>query len=959
MRETKIMVQLSPSRTIETLTPSELTVEKEDGLDSPKSGSPRVLTALQLALNPSATTYYGYEKYIEDGLICLKHKIRNIEKKKLKLESYNQRLKKGEKLNQDQLEAVGKYDEVVHNLTFAKELQKTISALTQDLLKAQRKIVRQEKIMRIEQDRKRLSLILQVQYVLNSLQREDVRRNFCNSRQHSRYLTTKDTESLLDLASLLGCKRDHKMSLEDQMEQAAIVYAELLEGKERPVAGSTYKHMKEKLLQLVDCGFFDHLPLPKVEIQEKTEAVKADPPSRPCNLSTLVKLSSKEVPPKEFLNRRYLPETNVAEHRPDEKASPRNWKDDFLAMKEREPPDSWEMEFSDPPVSSQSPIQKPWKGAAGLIPKTTDIRKRPTVDPKEKRQKKTKVEQDSKSVRYLEPSNSFIPKQFNHCFYALYFQTPVAVEVFSSPSPLPQDPVQRKQQLETLMDQISGSFSFMQESHLDGETSPGNGRARRCRPSPGCSTPLAQRELPRSPSDSLPPSQLILLSGEGKGCLSNGDRSITSSDLDLHHEDKPHKQSEGFTSPPLYRRGSSISVPLENQGTVQAGKQMLCNGVSTSVVAQTFTTPPSHRSISAENFNIHSVFNVASLPISESSGMKSDESGFSESMNLSYTSAKTQCYSTASTQTPPELNLPEDDLQIEGQYQLECPVSAGGHMFSTPQPQSRLSQSCYPRGTARGMTRAGRGLGHSYRSPGGYRGGYEAYRVNMRSPGFISQTHRDPGSAIYMSRENGYQQSFKRGGGTATQRSNAGWSDSSQVSSPDREGAYPLDSGISDTLSIPPMEVPITPQGPHTMMPIHMYPLNQLRVAFSAARAANFAPGTLDQPISFELLHTNIGEMFDTTSGRFTCPAAGTYVFLFHILKLAISVPLYINLMRNEEVMVSAYANDGAPDHETASNHAVLQLFQGDQVWLRLHRGAIYGSSWKYSTFSGFLLYPD
>lgn len=72
------MVQLSPSRTIETLT-----VEKEDGQSSPKSESPRVLTALQLALSPATTTYYGYEKYIEDGLICLKHKIRNIEKKKV------------------------------------------------------------------------------------------------------------------------------------------------------------------------------------------------------------------------------------------------------------------------------------------------------------------------------------------------------------------------------------------------------------------------------------------------------------------------------------------------------------------------------------------------------------------------------------------------------------------------------------------------------------------------------------------------------------------------------------------------------------------------------------------------------------------------------------------------------------------------------------------------------------
>ncbi|KAL0196018.1 hypothetical protein M9458_009590, partial [Cirrhinus mrigala] len=67
----------------------------------------------------------------------------------------------------------------------------------------------------------------------------------------------------------------------------------------------------------------------------------------------------------------------------DENASPRSWKEEFLAMKEREPPDSWEMEFSDPPVSSQSPVQKPWKGAAGLIPKTANVAKRPTVDPKE------------------------------------------------------------------------------------------------------------------------------------------------------------------------------------------------------------------------------------------------------------------------------------------------------------------------------------------------------------------------------------------------------------------------------------------------------------------------------------------------------------------------------------------------------------------------------------------------
>lgn len=181
--------------------------------------------------------------------------------------------------------------------------------------------------------------------------------------------------------------------------------------------------------------------------------------------------------------------------------------------------------------------------------------------------------------------------------------------------------------------------------------------------------------------------------------------------------------------------------------------------------------------------------------------------------------------------------------------------------------------------------------------------------------------------------------------------------------SPGEDKGYTIvDSGLGDSLSVSSVEVPVIPHGHHhaALLPMQLYSISQpLRVAFTASRTANFVPGNLDQPIVFDHLHSNLGATYDTHIGRFTSPVNGTYVFIFHILKLAINVPLYINLMRNEEVMVSAYANDGAPDHETASNHAILPLFQGDQVWLRLHRGAIYGSTWKYSTFSGFLLYQE
>lgn len=45
--------------------------------------SQRALSPLQSTLSSAASPSQAYETYIENGLICLKHKIRNIEKKKV------------------------------------------------------------------------------------------------------------------------------------------------------------------------------------------------------------------------------------------------------------------------------------------------------------------------------------------------------------------------------------------------------------------------------------------------------------------------------------------------------------------------------------------------------------------------------------------------------------------------------------------------------------------------------------------------------------------------------------------------------------------------------------------------------------------------------------------------------------------------------------------------------------
>nr|XP_029486164.1 caprin-2-like isoform X4 [Oncorhynchus nerka] len=918
------MVQLSPSPARDASPSPECSEKGRQG--SPKTGSPKIgshggLSPLQLALGTSIPNYQGYESYIEDGLICLKHKIRNLEKKKIKLEDYRKRLKHGESLNQDQIDAVEKYDEVIHNLQFAQELHKTLGGLTQELLKAQKKALRKEQMAKQEVEKRRLCVVLQVKYLLQTLlQHEHIRKDLLSARNPQ--LQVAELQSLLELAELLGVKRDNNVSLEEQMESAALVYLDLLEGNNKAVAGTTYKVLKAKLAKLMDCGYFDCVPPPPSKSPKEVEIpMTKKTVSETASLSTLMMSNKKDVPSREFLNRHYLPDTDPNGCR-DTPVTP-NWKAEFQAMKEQEPPDSWDMESD----STQPVIQNPWRGAAVFISKVPVTTKKDNAEPKQRRAK-SKRERDATA--------------------ALRVDTPV--EVFNSQSSLPKDPILlkdpilRKQQLEDLMTKIRGSFSFMQDSLLSGEGSPTNGHPRLGRHASGSPSPLVQRESRRSPVDHLPktlhstplPSKLLPVDDEPS--LTNGDGGcLESCDLDLTTEDLAHViaidpcllLSESETACP----SPTAPPPSARTPISESGKQSPCNGVvppctPTPTQGQPFSTPPSRRTLSMAPSvpfqTMHSVFKV-NAPLLPTGDFKSDIIPYLDSGN-------DLCYVTTSTQTPPDF-APLEDEHLQSVNQSECLVGSGGQIFLSP------SQS-------------GGTMGRSDQS---------YYRGSVRGGSFIPQAH------LYGARDTGYQHSYRRGGGNAGQRhNNSGWSDSSQVSSPDREGNYSLvDSAHGDSLQGVGMDLTpqVTPHAPHTLMHVPMYPLPQhpqpLRVAFTAARTANYTPGTLDQPITFDQLHSNLGEMFNTNVGRFICPANGTYVFLFHILKLAVNVPLYVNLMRNDEVMVSAYANDGAPDHETASNHSILQLYQGDQVWLRLHRGSIYGSSWKYSTFSGFLLYQD
>ncbi|XP_006027813.1 caprin-2 isoform X4 [Alligator sinensis] len=1216
------MVQLSQAQA-RCLSPSVLSEEGEDKsmklakqqVNQLGEGQPP-LSPLQSALNSAANTAQAYETYIENGIICLKHKIRNIEKKKLKLEDYKDRLKKGEALNQDQLEAVEKYDEVVHNLEFAKELQKTFSGLSQDLLKAQRKAQRRENLVKLEAEKKKLRTILQVQYVLQNFTQEHVQKDFKGGLNGAIYLPSKELDYLIRFAKLTCPERNESLSVEDQMEQSSLYFWDLLEGSEKPVVGTTYGHLKELLSKLLDSGYFENVPAPHSAMPLKElEEEGLRKPERTRQLSKresakdpecLMELMKSEIQPQEFLNRRYLPEAECSikkkpeESKPREaeyarkKEPPKSWEmlldieeqeqnreslkpwescvveeekpskswetcvreeeekqkqqetpkpwvthareeqdsskpwvarvreqqeqkkpespkpwvakaRDEQEQKKQEPPKAWVTKVKEgpeqkqelpkpwgsqtreepeqkqepskpwaaprakeepeqkkqelpkpwaaprareeseqkkqelpkpwvPPHAREVPEQKqepskPWApprakevpeqkkqelpkswapphnreesgqkqeppkawetadrqqqelqqlqnplkslGAASVVPKDQIGPKKFDVEPKERRERRQKAElevkQDGKAdelsdgqgfdaVRKKEVSVGESCKLPRSLQSSVQVPKPVhqpAAE-FCSTSTLPKDPVLRREKLQDLMTQIQGTYNFMQESILDFDKASPSAIVSSQPPSVSpAGSPVASKEQKLlSQNDFLQqPLQTaaspIMLHGSNTS-LASADQTLSGSeteDLVMPQTTQTSvplsQETEKYTSPqPLYQTNSHISEPLIpqkmeiTQATIPLSSEsqspLPTSSTSMSPVpqGQTFQSPPTSSSsvtITAAPFQaMQTVFKVnAPLPPRKEQEIKEDSS---------YTAGYNQSFSTASTQTPPQCQLQSTHTAEQNSVSQESlptvnyqpdgvvPVSNGSLAFY-PAQTNVIPRPAQPylnsRGSVRGSTRGGRSLANLYRSPGGYKG-FDAYRG---SPSIVNGNYgqlqfpsRDYSGIPYSQKDINYQQCYKRGGIISGPRANsrAGWSDSSQM-----------------------------------------------RVAFSAARTSNLAPGTLDQPIAFDLLLNNLGETFDIQLGRFNCPVNGTYVFIFHMLKLAVNVPLYVNLMKNEEVLVSAYANDGAPDHETASNHAVLQLFQGDQIWLRLHRGAIYGSSWKYSTFSGYLLYQD
>ncbi|XP_072167080.1 uncharacterized protein [Diadema setosum] len=133
------------------------------------------------------------------------------------------------------------------------------------------------------------------------------------------------------------------------------------------------------------------------------------------------------------------------------------------------------------------------------------------------------------------------------------------------------------------------------------------------------------------------------------------------------------------------------------------------------------------------------------------------------------------------------------------------------------------------------------------------------------------------------------------------------------------------------------------------------------KVAFSVA-ATRSQYGIIGGPqvVQFQDVMENKGGYYVASNYTFVCAVPGWYYFTVS-LRTVDNKYLGVLMMKNDDYLVGVSTDAGARN-TMESQSTIVELQAGDAVWLRLAPGEKYGifsDIYRYSTFSGFLLFKS
>ncbi|KAK9870339.1 hypothetical protein WA026_006424 [Henosepilachna vigintioctopunctata] len=204
---------------------------------------------------------------LRQAITIIEHKIRNLEKRKSKLESYRELQNAGKELNADQKTAVAKYEEVIQTLEFARELCKQFLGIASCSEKEAKKQAKKEAAAKSQAELARLREILLVQDALNQMGNEVVRDDFLHGKNGAAQLSESDLTLLDELYPAVTPKHEsgNPTAFTNEVQAAAEHLLAVVDGKPKEIFGGTYSQVKEILGKIHESGYFD-------QAQEYSEA---------------------------------------------------------------------------------------------------------------------------------------------------------------------------------------------------------------------------------------------------------------------------------------------------------------------------------------------------------------------------------------------------------------------------------------------------------------------------------------------------------------------------------------------------------------------------------------------------------------------------------------------------------------------------------------------------------------
>ena len=127
-------------------------------------------------------------------------------------------------------------------------------------------------------------------------------------------------------------------------------------------------------------------------------------------------------------------------------------------------------------------------------------------------------------------------------------------------------------------------------------------------------------------------------------------------------------------------------------------------------------------------------------------------------------------------------------------------------------------------------------------------------------------------------------------------------------------------------------------------------------IAFQATlTSGHLGPNYAAGVIKFNDVSVNIGNGYDSSTGKFTAPVKGLYQFTAAYLQQN-GYTSHVRLMKNNAVVSDMYANHKNYDQLTKT--ILVTLEKGDTFWVKLEKSSIYSvyGSARYTQFNGFLI---